>query len=321
MLDILIGTRRSKMALAQTKLVIDKLRTQGFGASAATFQTRGDNDQVSKLGKHGGKGGAFVDDLRDRLRSDEIQAIMHSLKDVPGNEESTDLVIGAYLPRQVPNDVLVLRRSLSLVEFERNGGAGRKIGTSSVRRKAFLEVLYPNAEVIHFRGSADGRLHKLDNGIKQVMETGLEARPADALVLAYSGLARIGMVKRINKVFSIDEMLPATSQGIIVTECLRSAWVIRQALSTIDDETTRIIATAEREVLWSLDGHCESPIAVHASCSDKREFEIRGAVFGAGSRVASAFYRGVMTEPRKAGRMLAEILVAKGARTLIAETK
>ena len=119
--DLRIGTRKSTMALAQTDEVARLLRASApdLNVEIVKFETRGDQDQTSKLLRHGGKGGAFVAEIRDAMRAGKLQAAMHSLKDVPGNEETPGLIIAATLPRDAANDCLVLRPGLSLREFSR----------------------------------------------------------------------------------------------------------------------------------------------------------------------------------------------------------
>ena len=255
------------MALAQTELVSSLLQqaVPGLDVGLAESNPRGDRDQVSKLDRHGGKGGAFVAEIRADVLAGRSQCAMHSLKDMPGNEETPGLVIGAYLKRDDPSDSLALRPVVTMDGLRDGGGEGYKIGTNSVRRAAFLRILFPKAEIIHFRGAADTRIHKLDNGIKQEMVDGTAVGPADAILLASSGMARVGLSDRIAYTFSKEEMLPAVGQGIVAVECAMADWQTREYLSRIDDAQARACAEAEREVLWVLDGHCNSPIAALAS--------------------------------------------------------
>src|SRR5215467_6532175 len=107
------------MALAQTEEIARRLKARGIEVEIIKFETTGDTDQVGKLLPHGGKGGAFVAQIRDAVRAGQLHAAMHSLKDMPGNEDTPGLVIGATLSRDPPGDVLVLRPGLSLEEFLR----------------------------------------------------------------------------------------------------------------------------------------------------------------------------------------------------------
>ena len=141
---------------------------------------------------------------------------------MPGNEDTPGLVIGATLPRDPPGDVLVLRAGVSIDDLRRSRGKGFKIGTNAVRRAAYARRLFPEVEVIHYRGAADTRVRKLDRLEMQRLPDGGEVGPADALIMARSGLERVGLASRIAYEFSIQEMLPAVGQGIVAVECARS---------------------------------------------------------------------------------------------------
>src|SRR6202048_5059223 len=256
-----IGTRKSAMALEQTEEIARRLMAKGVETEIVKFETTGDIDQTGKLLPHGGKGGAFVAQIREAVLAGQLHAAMHSLKDMPGNEDTPGLVIGATLSRDPPGDVLVLRPGLSLDEFKRARGKGFKVGTNAVRRAAYARRLFPDVEVIHYRGAADTRVRKLDNLEMQRLPDGGQVGPADALIMARSGLERVGLASRIAYEFSLQEMLPAVGQGIVAVECALGDWQTRRILSLIDDPKAHASADAEREVLWILNGHCNSPIA------------------------------------------------------------
>ncbi|MGX9430335.1 MULTISPECIES: hydroxymethylbilane synthase [Bradyrhizobium] len=318
-----IGTRKTAMAMAQTEEVARLLRASASDLTVeiVRFETRGDQDQTSKLLRHGGKGGAFVAEIREAMRAGELQAAMHSLKDVPGNEETPGLVIGATLPRDAATDSLVLRPGLSLESFRASGGKGFKIGTNAVRRAAYLRRLFPEASVIHFRGAADTRIAKLDRGDKQRLPDGGEVGPADALVMARSGLERIGRASRIAYDFPVDEMLPAVGQGIVAVECAANDFATRARLAKIEDAQSRLVAEAEREVLWILNGHCNSPIAGHATLAGS-EMILRASVLDeTGDRFIEASRTGPADRPRELGRAVGLDLLDKGAAEIIARTR
>jgi hydroxymethylbilane synthase len=318
-----IGTRKSVMAVAQTEEVARLLRASASDLTVeiVRFETRGDQDQTSKLLRHGGKGGAFVAEIREAMRAGELQAAMHSLKDVPGNEETPGLVIGATLPRDAATDCLVLRPGLSLESFRASRGKGFKIGTNAVRRAAYLRQLFPEATVIHFRGAADTRIAKLDRGDKQRLPDGGEVGPADALVMARSGLERIERASRIAYEFPVDEMLPAVGQGIVAVECAVNDFATRARLAKIENAPSRLAAEAEREVLWILNGHCNSPIAGHATFAGS-EMKLRASVLDeTGDRFIEASRSGAADRPRELGRAVGLELLDKGAAEIIARTR
>jgi hydroxymethylbilane synthase len=318
-----IGTRKSTMALVQTEDIARRLSAAApeLNVEIVKFETTGDNDQTSKLLIHGGKGGAFVAEIRTAVLAGRLHAAMHSLKDMPGNEDTPGLVIGATLARDPPTDVLVLRNGLSIEDIERSHGKGYKIGTNAVRRAAYARRLYPEIEVIHFRGAADTRIRKLDNKDMQRLSDGGGAGPADALIMARSGLERVGLANRIALDFSPQDMLPAVGQGIVAVECAGQDWQTRQCLSLIDDRAAHLCCDAEREVLWVLNGHCNSPIAGYSTI-DNAQMSLTASVLDeVGARFIEVTRSGPANRPRELGRAVGLELLDKGAAELIARTR
>lgn len=314
-----IGTRKSTMALAQTEEIARQLvaADASLDVEIVKFEPVGDRDQTSNLLKHGGKGGAFVGEIRNAVRAGKLHAAMHSLKDMPGNEDTPGLVIGATLARDPPGDALVLRKGITLEDIRRSHGAGFKIGTNAVRRAAYLRRLFPAIEVIHYRGAADTRVRKLDNGEMQRLPGGGEVGPADALIMARSGLERVGLVDRIACDFSPLEMLPAAGQGIVAVECAADDWQTRKYLALIDDPAAHLACDAEREVLWVLNGHCNSPIAAYSTISG-REMTLTASVLDeAGGHFIEVSQSGLADRPRELGRTVGLELLHKGAGAVI----
>jgi hydroxymethylbilane synthase len=320
---IRIGTRKSVMALAQTEEIARRLTAVApeLDVEIVKFETTGDSDQTGKLLQHGGKGGAFVAEIRRAVISGELQAAMHSLKDMPGNEDTPGLVIGATLARDPPGDALVLRAGVSIDDLRRSRGKGFKIGTNAVRRAAYARRLFPDIEVIHYRGAADTRVRKLDNSEMQRLPDGGEVGPADALIMARSGLERIGLASRIAYEFSIQEMLPAAGQGIVAVECAIDDWQTRRLLSLIDDPDAHKSADAEREVLWVLNGHCNSPIAAFSTIDGTQMSLIASVLDEAGSLFIEASRSGPANRPRELGRAVGLELLDKGAAEIIERSR
>jgi hydroxymethylbilane synthase len=291
-----IGTRKSAMALAQTDEIARQLSraVPGIDVEIVKFETTGDIDQTGKLLPHGGKGGAFVAQIRAAVLAGELHAAMHSLKDMPGNEDTPGLVIGAMLTRDPPADALVLRPGLSLDAFRRAHGKGFKIGTNAVRRAAYARRLFPDAEIIHYRGAADTRVRKLDNAELQ---------------------------KRIAYEFPLAEMLPAVGQGIVAVECGAHDFATRETLSRIDDPVAHACGDAEREVLWVLNGHCNSPIAGFAETSGGTMSLNASVLDHAGARIIQASRSGPADRPRELGRAVGLELLAKGAAEIIERSR
>src|ERR1700726_3239948 len=311
------------MALAQTEEIARRLTAAvpDLDVEIVKFETTGDSDQTSKLLQHGGKGGAFVAEIRSAVLAGDLQAAMHSLKDMPGNEDTPGLVIGATLSREPPGDVLVLRAGISIDNIQKSHGQGFKIGTNAVRRAAYARRLFPEIEVIHFRGAADTRVRKLDSGEMQRLPDGGAVGPADALIMARSGLERVGLASRIAYEFSTREMLPAVGQGIVAVECGIDDWQTRGILAAIDDATAHACADAEREVLWVLNGHCNSPIAGYSEV-DGAQMSLTASVLDeSGGLFIEASRSGPADRPRELGRAVGPDLLAKGAADIIERSR
>jgi hydroxymethylbilane synthase len=311
------------MALAQTEEIARRLTAvvPDVEVEIVKIETTGDRDQTSKLLPHGGKGGAFVAEIRKAVISGELQAAMHSLKDMPGNEDTPGLVIGATLPRDPPGDVLVTRAGVSIDAIRRARGKGFKIGTNAVRRAAYARRLFPEVEVIHYRGAADTRVRKLDNSEMQRLADGGAVGPADALIMARAGLERVGLASRIAYEFSIPEMLPAVGQGIVSVECAINDWETRRILSLIDDSASHKSADAEREVLWVLNGHCNSPIAGFSTIQGTQMSLTASVLDEAGKLFIEATRTGPANRPRELGRAVGLELLAKGAAAIIERSR
>ena len=311
------------MAIAQTEDIARRLSAAApdLDIEIVKFETVGDSDQTSKLLKHGGKGGAFVAEIRAAVRSGQLHAAMHSLKDMPGNEDTPGLVIGATLARDPPTDALVLRSGVSIEAIRSSRGKGFSIGTNAVRRAAYARRLFPDIEVIHFRGAADTRVRKLDQREMQRLPGGGEVGPADALIMARSGLERVGLANRIAYDFSPHEMLPAAGQGIVAVECAAADWQTRGYLSLIDDSAAHLNCDAEREVLWVLNGHCNSPIAGYSTI-DGTQMSLTASVLDeAGGHFIEVTRSGPADRPRELGRTVGLELLDQGAAAIIARTR
>jgi len=320
---IRIGTRKSTMALVQTEEIARRLTVAipDLDVEIVKFETTGDTDQTGKLLPHCGKGGAFVAEIRQAVLAGQLQAAMHSLKDMPGNEDTPGLVIGATLSRDPPGDVLVLRPGVSPEDLKRSRGKGFKIGTNAVRRAAYARRLFPEVDVIHYRGAADTRVRKLDNSEMQRLPGGGAVGPADALIMARSGLERVGLAGRIAYEFSIEEMLPAVGQGIVAVECAAQDWQTRRILSCIDDPASHRSADAECEVLWVLNGHCNSPIAGFSKIEGTQMSLTASVLDEAGDTFIQVSRSGPADRPRELGRAVGLELLAKGAAAIIERSR
>ena len=247
---IRIGSRKSRLAVIQTELVMDTIRETHpeIELELITMETTGDRRLDVTLDKIGGKG-LFVKELDRALLEGRIDLAVHSLKDMP-MEESSRIPILGYTKREDVRDVLVLPE----------GGKPWKgwgvIGCSSFRRRIQGERLFPQAEFRSIRGNVLTRLEKLDRG------------EYDALILAAAGLKRLGLEHRICRYFSAEEILPAAGQGILAVQ--GRAGEDYGFLETLAKEGAGLEALAERAFVRYLDGGCSSPVAAYARVEKDR---------------------------------------------------
>jgi hydroxymethylbilane synthase len=318
-----IGTRASVMAVRQSEAVIQALQEK-FPDHKFEMVTRpadADRDLKSRLSAMGGKGGAFINAMRSMMHSGDADMAMHSLKDLPGNDEyyaNTDFSLGACLPRSDPRDALVVKSSAHAQE---DGYSPAVIGTSSVRRTAFLRRLFPASHIVPFRGAADKRIDRLDGSVPMEFNYGAKTPAIDALVLAKAGLERIDLKNRISRVFSVSEMCPAVGQGIVVVEYASANEKVRRLLATIDDRETAYCYRAERALLRTLNGHCDSPIGGHAWIENGK-LKLKAVVIAIDSgSLIEVDDETDYADPAALGTRVGERLNQLGAQTIIKESR
>jgi len=294
-----LGTRRSLMATTQSQLVADALSQRtGHAVELVGVTTEGD---VSKalLAQIGGTG-VFVNALRDRLLSGEVDFAVHSLKDLPTGP-AEGIALAATPRRDDPRDALCGPAKLA----DLPGGA--RVGTGSPRRVAQLLALRPDLEVVPIRGNADTRLRKVTGG------------ELDAVVLAYAGLNRIGRTGEVAEVFEPEHMLPSPGQGSLALECRADRPDLVELLGTVDDPATRAAVTAERTVLAVLEAGCSAPVGAYAAEVEQKLRLTAAVVAHDGSRQLRLSVSGHPNRAEELGRELASRLLDQGADQLMGE--
>ncbi|GAB3350798.1 hydroxymethylbilane synthase [Amycolatopsis echigonensis] len=307
---IRIGTRGSKLALAQTGIVADTIRATGAEVEIVTVTTPGDlsSAPISQIGV-----GVFTSALREALLRNEIDVAVHSYKDLPTAPEP-GLVLAAVPPREDPRDALIARDGLTLGELP----PGSKVGTGAARRMAQLRALGLGLEIVPIRGNIDTRMRKVTDG------------ELDAVVLARAGLARVGRVDEITETLDPIQMLPAPAQGALALECRAADVDVEHLLaSAADDESTRVAVTAERALLAALEAGCSAPVGALAEIVEDLDDEgavverisLRGTAAVEGENggvdmVRASAIAGI-GEAEKLGRELAAELLDLGAGALL----
>jgi len=260
-----IATRGSPLALAQAnevKNVLASVHSSIVGKTnikIKTFKTSGDLIQNGSLAEEGGKG-LFTKEVEAALLEGEAEIAVHSMKDMPSYLPD-GLVIGAFLQREDPRDVLISKGEKNLLKLR----PGSIVGTASLRRKAILLRTRPDVKTVPLRGNVETRIKKVEEGV------------VDATFLAISGLKRLGLVNHVSNILEPEEMLPAVCQGVIGIECRKNDPRTLSFIRAIDDLNTRYEMQAERAFLRELDGSCHTPIAGLATLKNEKIF-MRGMI-------------------------------------------
>ena len=239
-----IGTRRSKLALAQVEEVLRLLAVRDVRADIVEMTTSGDEGTPASDSPQGLKG-LWIDTILDALDNGEIDLAVHSAKDLPA-EEDDNFVITAVPQRADPWDVLITREPGALPE-------GATIGTSALRRRAQLLSGFPGITVRDLRGNVDTRLRKLAEG------------EVDAAVLASAGLARLGAVPDHASPLPLSVMVPAPGQGCLALQCRVDDAATREVLAPLDHADSHAALDAERSLMWRLGGGCALPLGSYAT--------------------------------------------------------
>jgi hydroxymethylbilane synthase len=300
---IRIVSRSSPMALAQVERVRAELAVlrPGVRTEVVPVTTSGDR-WMGDLAQLGGKG-AFTKEVDAALLAGRADLAVHCVKDIPADRPlPAGTVFAAFLKRDDIRDALVHPGGLALDQLPE----GTRIGTSSVRRRVQLALSHPHLESVPMRGNANRRLEKLAAG------------EADALLLAVSGLERIGHASRITEVLSLEAMCPPIGAGVLGLQCREDDTAIIEAVSGLGDADTWRETTAERMLLHVLQGHCNSPIAGYAKAERDGRLSLRARVFSPdGKTVLDAHEWAGPLDPATLGTSVAVALLRQGARDVI----
>lgn len=309
-----IGTRRSRLALAQAEEVAGRLRAAGFEAELIPMLTSGDRGARAELSRAGLKG-LFVAEIVRALQEGRVDLAVHSAKDLP-SEDPEGVVVAAVPPRAPAFDVLVTRDG-ELPE-------GGTIGTSSLRRRALLRgstpYREPRARFAELRGNVDTRLRKLAEG------------EVDGLVLAAAGLLRLGLWPsgasgsevrlEVEGSFAAREVaiVPAPGQGCLAVQARADDARAREAAAALDDPASRDALEAERVVVRALGGGCALPLGAHASRGPDGRLSLAAIVATPeGDRTAAADARG--DDPRAVAAEVVARLRERGAGEILARAR
>ncbi|MFC7684520.1 hydroxymethylbilane synthase [Ureibacillus sp. GCM10028918] len=304
MRKIIVGSRRSKLALTQTNWFINELKNAGvpFEFEVKEIVTKGDRILDVQLSKVGGKG-LFVKEIEQALFDKEIDFAVHSMKDMPAVLPE-GLVIGCIPPREDARDAFISNGHVKFADLPN----GAVVGTSSLRRGAQLLQARPDLEVKWIRGNVETRLAKL------------ESEGFDAIILAAAGLKRLGWSDEVvTEYLDTDICLPAVAQGTLGIECREDDKELLSELAKLTDEKTWNEAHTERAFLAAMDGGCQVPIAGYATTKGDT-ITFTGLVAAPDS---SVIFKETLSgsNPEELGKEAAKILTEQGAYDLIQKVK
>lgn len=300
---IRVGTRGSRLALAQTELALAALRKANPGArfEVVTISTKGDVDRRPLFTMD--EKGIFEKEVNEAVKKGEVDFAVHSLKDVP-SDMAAELVVACIPRRARPNDVLVNDKNRKLKEL----APGSVVGTSSLRRAVHLMRARPDLRVRPIRGNVETRVKKVIAG------------EYDAIVLAEAGLSRIGMKDVIVERFAVRDFVPAPGQGAIALVCRRDDRKTMSLLRSIEDPRSRAEISAERALIEKVEGGCRFPlgaVAVAEGGSGGDKLTLYASIFSAdGSRGIKARKTGRAASAEKLGAQVADMLLKQGAAEL-----
>jgi len=284
---IRVGSRDSKLAVIQAQIVIDVVKKANptIDFNIVTIKTTGDKILDKNLEEVGGKG-LFIKELEQALANGSINIAVHSYKDMP-YQETDGLPVVALSAREAPFDALVLPNGIDKLD------SIKPVGCSSLRRTIQFARLYDGYTIAPVRGNVPTRLAKLDNG------------EYSALILAQAGLNRLSLQRRISRVFTIDEMIPSASQGILAVQGRTGEDYAY--LDAFHSRESEIVSKAERQFLKTLGGGCSSPVAVYGQLYN-HEILLTGMYVDSGGNIETGKLIGGIDNPELLGETLARRL-------------
>lgn len=301
MRKLIVGSRRSKLALTQSQQFIDKLKfiDPSLDIEIKEIVTKGDKIVDKQLSKVGGKG-LFVKEIQNELFNKEIDMAIHSLKDVPSMIPD-GLTLGCIPDREIPFDAYIAKNHIPLQELSE----GSIVGTSSLRRGAQILSKYPHLKIKWIRGNIDTRLKKL------------ETEDYDAIILAAAGLKRMGWSDNIVTTYlDRDILLPAIGQGALGIECRSDDKELLDLLSKVHNHDVAQCVTAERTFLSEMDGSCQVPIGGYATIAQDNQIEFTGLIMSPDGKERYE-HTALGTDPVKLGIEVSQVLKKQGAYDII----
>jgi len=301
-----VGTRGSKLALAQTGIVLRRLQQihPRLNFVAVPIRTAGDRITSAAELRNAGKG-LFVKEIERALLARKIHMAVHSMKDLP-SEIPPGLTIGAVLERGDPSDAFISRSGAPIEKLPPRS----QVGTSSLRRRAILKAAFPQLTFVDLKGNLDTRLEKLRNP-----RSGMAG-----IVVAAAGIHRLYSQNGLPiQILPRAVVVPAAGQGALGIEVRETDDGIRKLLGPVHHEPTAACVEAERELLRRLEGGCRIPLGIYAEASDDGLIRLTACLANPdGSNLIRESQTGTLEDPRSVAEALETILNSRGAREILA---
>jgi hydroxymethylbilane synthase len=298
-MKLTVGTRGSVLALAQTNRVLKQIgqATPNVEFKLKIIKTIGDKEHGKPLFTIDCKG-IFEKEIDQEVVNGKIDFAVHSLKDVPIVEQQADTVIAAIPKRDSPNDVFISKDKVPLSAL----AIGSVVGTGSLRRMAEIKFLRPDLNVQPIRGNVDTRLNKVRKG------------EFAGIVIAEAGLERMNLQKEITERLSLDQFPSAAGQGAIAVVAKEGNENVISILQKVEDNATRAEITAERSLVFALEGGCRVPIGAVAH-ADGNDLSLLGCIYSLTEpKKISACSKGTLADAVLLGQKVGKELIVQGAK-------
>lgn len=303
-MKLTVGTRGSVLALAQTNRVLKQIKQAHpeVEFKVNIIKTMGDKEQGNALFTIDCKG-IFEKEIDQQVVKGEIDFAVHSLKDVPIVEQQTDAILAAIPKRDSQNDVFISKGKTLLNDLPK----GSVVGTGSLRRMAEIKYICPDLDVQPIRGNVDTRINKVRKG------------EFSGIIIAEAGLERMNLINEITERLPLDNFPSAAGQGAIAVVAKEGNENVIALLRSVEDKATRAEITAERSLVFELEGGCRVPIGAVAKANGN-ELSLFGCIYSLNERKKiSATAKGTVAEAQMLGANVGDALIKQGAKNFETE--
>lgn len=299
-MNLTIGTRGSALALWQARHVASLIEEKhpGFRVELMRIKTSGDKILDVPLARIGTKG-LFTKEIEEALLDGRVDLAVHSMKDLP-TDLPEGLALGAIMEREDPRDVFISADGRTLDQLD----SGARIGTSSLRRKAFLLSNYPGLDIVDIRGNVDTRLRKI------------ESEKLAGVILAAAGVKRMGFADRITTYLPLDKVIPAIGQGALGVEIRQGDPKVLGIVTELNHDATSACVRIERAFLRRMGGGCQVPMAAHAVVENGTAVVSAAVVHVDGAPTVQDSFSGP-ADDTSLGTALADALIQRGADSIM----